>query len=139
MDFISPVIGVVHCLCISVAARLSYALNVDKRIDSLSTALNELKDKRDDLKRQVGRAEVEGLTCTSQVKGWLQRVEDIEAESSSVIEDLGRGGRCCVGRNACCSSYKRSKKASKLLSRATELIGKGAFDVRRRQPSSRCG
>ncbi|KAJ6381935.1 hypothetical protein OIU77_030567 [Salix suchowensis] len=130
MDFVvSPLIGVAHSLCISVAARLSYVLNVDKRIDSLSTALNELKDRRDDLKRQVGRAEVEGLTCTSQVKGWLQRVEDIEAESSSVIEDLGRGGRCCVGRNACCSSYKLSKKASKLLSRATELIGKGAFDV----------
>ncbi|KAJ6746476.1 DISEASE RESISTANCE PROTEIN RP [Salix koriyanagi] len=107
MDFVSPLIGVVHSLCISVAARTE----------------------RDDLKRQVGRAEVEGLTCTSQVKGWLQRVEDIEAESSSVIEDLGRGGRRCVGRNACCSSYKLSKKASKLLSRATELIGKGAFDV----------
>jgi disease resistance protein RPS2 len=129
MDIVSPLIGMVHSLCISAAARLSYVVNVDQRIDSLSTALNELKDKRDDLKRKVERAEVEGLTCTSQVKGWLQRVEDIEAESSSIIEDLEQRRRCCVGCNACCSTYKLSKKASKLLNRANELIGKGAFNV----------
>lgn len=129
MDIVSPLIGMVHSLCISAAARLSYVVNVDQRIDSLSTALNELKDKRDDLKRKVERAEVEGLTCASQVKGWLQRVEDIEAESSSIIEDLEQRRRCCVGCNACCSTYKLSKKASKLLNRANELIGKGAFNV----------
>ncbi|KAL3586189.1 hypothetical protein D5086_013056 [Populus alba] len=129
MDIVSPLIGMVHSLCISAAARLSYVVNVDQRIDSLSTALNELKDKRDDLKRKVERAEVEGLTCTSQVKGWLQRVEVIEAESSSIIEDLEQRRRCCVGCNACCSTYKLSKKASKLLDRANELIVKGAFDV----------
>ncbi|KAG6769950.1 hypothetical protein POTOM_025617 [Populus tomentosa] len=129
MDIVSPLIGMVHSLCISAAARLSYVVNVDQRIDSLSTAVNELKDKRDDLKRKVERAEVEGLTCTSQVKGWLQRVEVIEAESSSIIEDLEQRRRCCVGCNACCSTYKLSKKASKLLDRANELIVKGAFDV----------
>ncbi|KAG6772039.1 hypothetical protein POTOM_023435 [Populus tomentosa] len=129
MDIVSPLIGMVHSLCISAAARLSYVVNVDQRIDSLSTALNELKDKRDDLKRKVERAEVEGLTCTSQVKGWLQRVEVIEAESSSIIEDLEQRRRYCVGCNACCSTYKLGKKASKLLDRANELIVKGVFDV----------
>ncbi|KAF2297562.1 hypothetical protein GH714_038716 [Hevea brasiliensis] len=116
--------------CKSIATRVSNVVNVNQMVRSLTTALKELKDKSDDLKRRVGRADLEGLTCTNQVQGWLERVEVVESKASLIIESLGQRNECygCCSANFC-SKYKLSKKVSKLQREINELIGKGAFDT----------
>lgn len=130
MDCVSPLISPICSLCNSVAARVSYVVDVDQNVNSLAAALRELKDKRDDVKRQIQQAELQGLTCTSQVKGWLDRVEAIETEASLIMEDLDQRRRCfgCCNTN-CYSRYKLCKKVSELPREISELIERGAFNV----------
>ncbi|KAJ8750891.1 hypothetical protein K2173_016072 [Erythroxylum novogranatense] len=134
VDFITPLIAAATSLCEYITAKVSDVVNVDQRIESLESALAELKDKRDDLNGRVTAAEVQGLTCTSQVQGWFDRVEVTEREACSVVEDLGQKRRCFW---QCNSSWKLSKKVKKLLIAVNELKGKSDFAVvcERSQPS----
>ncbi|KAA8523276.1 hypothetical protein F0562_009699 [Nyssa sinensis] len=118
------------CLINSIATRINHIRNLDRRVQSLTNALRVLTDARDDLKRQVDRAESTGLTCTNQVKGWLERVETIEAEVILLIEDVGQATRLfwCCNPN-CLSRCKLSNKVSQKLGVISQLMERGTSDV----------
>ncbi|OMO91700.1 Lycopene cyclase-type, FAD-binding protein [Corchorus olitorius] len=77
-------------LCAAVAPRICNVINLDSRIQTFTTELDELKDKRDDLRTRVERAELDGSRRTNEVQRWLARVEVIESEATSIIENLGQ-------------------------------------------------
>ncbi|XP_057969159.1 disease resistance protein RPS2 isoform X2 [Malania oleifera] len=130
MDFIGPLISIVSCLCKSAASGVTHLVTLDRRVHSLATALKELKDMRDELKKQVDHAESGGLMRTNQVKRWLDRVEEIEAEVSLIVEKFGQRRQIfgCCGAN-CASRCKLSWKVPKKLKDVNELMDKGAFNA----------
>ncbi|KAJ4851157.1 hypothetical protein Tsubulata_003243, partial [Turnera subulata] len=125
IDPASLLVGLIGALCNSATTNLSYVVDVDQAVQSLAVAVKELKEKRDDLKKETERAENEGLTCTSQVKGWLETVEVMETEASSIVDALGQR-RCFGCRSASGSStYNLSKRIPELVVEIKELRQKG--------------
>ncbi|EEF48091.1 leucine-rich repeat-containing protein 2, lrrc2, putative [Ricinus communis] len=130
MEVIGPLIGILCSTCDNMARKISYVINVNRKVHSLTTLLEELKYKRDDIQRQVDCAELKGLICTCQVQGWLERVKDVETKASLITGVLGQRKQCfmcCVANS--CTRYKLSKRVSELQMEINELIGKGAFDA----------
>ncbi|XP_015889247.3 disease resistance protein RPS2 [Ziziphus jujuba] len=129
---LGPVYKVICVTYNLIAKQISYIVKGEQRIQTLTTALTELKEKKEDVNRLVERAEMDGLTCTSQVKGWLQRVEAIENEASSILQGFRHqrsqnpGCRCCCVN--CRSICKKSKRASKALRKIRELKDEGNFN-----------
>lgn len=119
-----PVYNVIRSSYDLISKQISYIVNADERIRTLTAALNELKEIKEDLRRQVARAEAEGLTCTSQVKGWLQRADATETEATSILQS--QNSRCYFVN--CPSVYKKSKRVSKTLGKIQQLKDKGNFN-----------
>ncbi|TYH15328.1 hypothetical protein ES288_A05G032800v1 [Gossypium darwinii] len=109
MDFITPLIGIIDRLCTATASRASRVINLDRSMHSLTAELNELMDKRDDLTTRLERAELDGSRRTNEVQRWLARVEVIEAEAASIMENFGqsRQGLGCFNPS-CRSKYNMS-------------------------------
>ncbi|KAF8406866.1 hypothetical protein HHK36_005987 [Tetracentron sinense] len=130
MDFVTPLVTLLYSLLGSIASKISYLVNLDQRIHSLTTAMKELKDTRDDVKRRVDAAERKLLTCTNQVKGWLEKVEAIEGEVNSVLEDLGQRRRRLRACSVECSlQYKLNKRVAKKLIDVSDLMDRGVFST----------
>ncbi|THG14084.1 disease resistance protein RPS2 [Camellia sinensis] len=132
MDFVSPLISATVRLSDWIATRIGYVLNLDQRVRSLTTAVQELKDVRDDLKRQIDVAELQGLTCTNQVKRWIERVNALQTEVSLITQlDVGQQMQSfwCCNNASCYSRYKLSKKSLKMVEDINELMQKGILDV----------
>lgn len=126
---VSSISSLVCCIYNSIARKISPALSIDEQIATLATELDELKETRNDVKTQVEKAEVEGSTGTSQVRGWLQRVESAEDRASLILTKDSERRK----RSACCtlsrpSVYKAGKRVDKMLGEVRELKNKG-FDL----------
>ncbi|CAA0814957.1 Disease resistance protein RPS2 [Striga hermonthica] len=123
MDFVTPLITLVSCLVDYVLRALTAAGDLDRKIQLLETGLEELIEVRDDLRKQVDRAESLGLTLTSQVKGWLERVDRVQAEVESIRDDLAHKRLCCLSR---CRLYG---KVEENLNLVDDLKEKGKLEV----------
>ncbi|KAI3443611.1 hypothetical protein Pfo_000276 [Paulownia fortunei] len=130
MDFVTPIITLLSCSIDYVFRKVTTAENLDQKIDYLETALEELTDVRDDLKKQVDQAELLGLTLTSQVKGWLARVDKVEAEVRLIREDMDEKKQClfCCNTN-CFLRYEVNKRVAEKLALVNDLKGKGKLEV----------
>lgn len=129
MDVVSPLVSLLTDIIGYIFPRVYNVVNLDQNIHSLEGALVELREARDDLKKQVDGAELLGLTCTNQVKGWLERVESVETVVRSIAQDVENGrSKCCCGKNYC-SRYKLSRKVLQSLSAINDLKGKAILDV----------
>lgn len=132
MDVITPIISIISELIDLVSKYKDTAGELNNRGTSLKVALEELTEARKDLESQVEEAESLGLTCTNQVKGWLQRAEELEVEIRSIIQDVDQQEQgtllCCCAN--CSSRYKLSKKVLKKINFMNELMEKGkALDM----------
>lgn len=127
MDFVTPLLSLLSCLADYLFRKVDIAANVDQNIESLEASLEELFDTRDDLKKEVDRAELLGLTCTNQVKGWLVRVDKVENEVRIIKEDMEQKKRRCI---RCCYTdcYLRcgiGKKIADAILLVNDLNSKG--------------
>ncbi|XP_075509679.1 disease resistance protein RPS2-like [Primulina tabacum] len=131
MDFVTPLLSLLGCLADYLFRKVAIAAHVDQNIDSLEAALEELFDVRDDLKKEVDRAELLGLTCTSQVKGWLARVDKVENEVRIIREDMEQNKRQCI--RCCCTDCSLrcsiGKKVADAILLVNDLKGKGKLEV----------
>ncbi|XP_044485513.1 probable disease resistance protein At5g63020 [Mangifera indica] len=110
-----------------------YVSELEDNLDALQTELQKLKEKRDDLLRRIELAERNGKKRTDQVRGWLSRVRDVEAEvgglletRSQEIEKLCFGGYCSKN---CKSSFEFGKIVAKKLKLVANLKVEGDFEV----------
>lgn len=130
MDLVTPVISLVRSLIKYVSERVITSDDFDKRIQKLEAALEELNEVRDDLKKQVDQAELLGLTLSSQVKGWLARVERVGSEVTLIRDDMNLKKQCLCCCNAnCVSRHEFSKRVTEKLILVTDLKGKGKLEV----------
>lgn len=132
MDIITPIISIISELIDLVSKNIDTAGDLNNRGTSLKIALEELTEARKDLESQVNKAESLGLTCTNQVKGWLNRAVKLECEVRLMIQDVDQQEQgillCCCAN--CSSRYKLSKKVLKKINITKELMEKSkALDM----------
>ncbi|XP_026379441.1 probable disease resistance protein At5g63020 [Papaver somniferum] len=96
----------------------------------------KLKERRDDVKERVHTAEsnqTEPAKRTHEVSGWMQRVEMLEQEIESILQECVKNERrsyfCCWGRKNCCIGYKLGKIVVELLNDADKFCNEGVFQV----------
>ncbi|XP_073005000.1 disease resistance protein RPS2-like [Typha latifolia] len=111
------------------AKSFGYVMSCQDYIEALRNEMNELRSKRDDVKRMVNAEELRGRVPTSQVKLWLERVAALEEQAAKVDEEF-RERLTAPGNQSkrVLSTYQLSKKADKMVTEAYDLKDKGSFN-----------
>ncbi|XP_022734718.1 probable disease resistance protein At1g12280 [Durio zibethinus] len=116
-----------------VAGQVIYACHLQENLADLNTALDELKERRNDVMRKVDIAVQQKLRPLDEVGGWLSRAETMIHEVDELLIDGPEEIKnLCMG--GCCSkNYKStlnfSKRVAKSVRDVKDLKGKGAFEV----------
>ncbi|KAL0661177.1 hypothetical protein Bca4012_098014 [Brassica carinata] len=109
----------------------NYIHMMKTNLDALETAMQEFREKRDDIARKVSIEEDKGLEQLAQVKGWRSRVASIDSQVSCLLEDEpAEINRLCLFgyfSEDCISSYEYGKEVSKKLEDVKELYSAGDF------------
>ncbi|EES03739.1 probable disease resistance protein At1g12280 [Sorghum bicolor] len=88
MEFVASIIDTVFRPLKDYFARtVGYVMSCGDYIDALGHEMNELKSKRDDVKRMVDAAERQGMEATSQVKWWLECVALLEDAAARIADE----------------------------------------------------
>ncbi|CAK9161529.1 unnamed protein product [Ilex paraguariensis] len=107
------------------AAQVNSFRRLDDWLANLRTALEELKQLRNDVKTEVDVAERQPMMKRlEQVQGWLLQVESMETEVNKLIAN----GSQEIDKN-CYNRYKLGKKVAKKIKDVAALKSKGDFEV----------
>ncbi|XVF86501.1 hypothetical protein PTKIN_Ptkin18bG0045900 [Pterospermum kingtungense] len=116
-----------------VAGPAIHTYQLEENLADLKIALDELKERRDDVMRMVSIAEQQSFEPLNQVIGWLSRTEIVINEvdqrlidGTDEIKKLCMGGYCSKN---CRSTLRFSKIVTKRLHDVKDLKTKGAFKV----------
>ncbi|PON31377.1 NB-ARC domain, LRR domain containing protein, partial [Parasponia andersonii] len=116
-----------------ISGRARYVYKLEENLDALNTALEELKDEKNDLVRRVNIAEQQQLKRLDKVQRWISRAEAMETEASALIlrrsQEIGRLCLCGYCSKSYKSSYDYGKTVYEKLAEVTDLRGKGRFEV----------
>ena len=110
MDFVSPVLDIASRLWDCTAMRAVYIRELPENLNSLRTAMEDLKNVYEDVKEKVDREEKLQKKRTHGVDGWIQSVEAMEKEVNDLLakgdEEIQKEclGTCCPKN--CRASYK---------------------------------
>ncbi|KAL6313593.1 hypothetical protein AAG906_006962 [Vitis piasezkii] len=113
MDCVSPILDVTSRLWYCTAKRAVYIRHLPQNLNSLRTAMEELKNLYKDVKERVEREEKLQKKCTHVVDGWLRNVEAMEEQVKEILakgdEEIQKKclGTCCPKN--CGASYKLGK------------------------------
>ncbi|CAK9176657.1 unnamed protein product [Ilex paraguariensis] len=110
-----------------------YVSRFEENLNILRIALQELKEFRNDVKREVDVTERQPMMKRlDQVQGWLLLVESMETEVNELIENSTQ-----VIESNYISRYKLGKKVAKKIEDVATLQSKGVFQVvAKRLPSA---
>lgn len=126
MDLAAALVSLLSCLVDYVTKTITTAESLDERIVHLEKAVEELCEVRDDLQKQVDHAELLGLTLSSQVTGWLARVDEVEAQVRLIRDEMDQKKRCLFCCNTrCLLGYELGKRVAEELDRVNGLTGMG--------------
>ncbi|XP_022714852.1 probable disease resistance protein At1g12280 [Durio zibethinus] len=115
-----------------VAGQVIYPCHLEENLAGLNTALDELKERRNDVETEVNIAVQQKLRPLDEVRGWLSRAETMINEVQLLIDGPEEIKNLCLG--GCCSKNRKptfnfSKKVAKRLRDVKDLKGKGDFKV----------
>lgn len=85
MDCVSPILDVATRLWDCTAKRAVYIRHLPRNLNSLSSAMEELKNVYEDVKERVEREDKLHKKPTHVVDGWLQSVEAMEKEVNYLL------------------------------------------------------
>ncbi|KAG8055138.1 hypothetical protein GUJ93_ZPchr0001g29989 [Zizania palustris] len=130
MEFVASIVDAVFRPLKDYFARtFGYVMSCGDYINALGQEMNELKSKRDDVKRMVDVAERRGMEATSQVKWWLECVARLEEAAAQIEEEYrARVDLPSEKPSSLRDTYHLSQKADETLAEATSLKEKGAFE-----------
>ncbi|KAJ3698921.1 hypothetical protein LUZ61_002626 [Rhynchospora tenuis] len=104
------------------AKTYGYVASSEYYMEALEDEMNELKSKRDDVRRMVDAAERQGLEATSQVKWWLESIDKLEEQVALIKADYEARDRLQVDQAAGIRvTYRLSKKADETMEEARNL------------------
>lgn len=129
MEFVASIMDTVFRPLKDYFARtFGYVMSCGDFIDALGHEMDELKSKRDDVKRMVDTAERQGMEATSQVKWWLECVAKLEDAAARIDGEYQARLQLPPDQAAGVkSTYLLSQKADEMRTEATGLKEKGAF------------
>ncbi|XP_030488391.2 probable disease resistance protein At5g63020 [Cannabis sativa] len=111
---------------------MDYFHELEDNTESLSDAMNDLRNLSQDVKKRVEFAERQSLQCTNQVKGWLEKVETLEEDVNLILlkarEQLRTRNHKCLGGSSC-FSHKLGKSVARRLDTVRRLLESGQFDA----------
>ncbi|XP_022714853.1 probable disease resistance protein At1g12280 [Durio zibethinus] len=115
-----------------VAGQVIYPCHLEENLADLNTALDELKERRNDVETRVNIAGQQKLRPLDEVRGWLSRAETMVNEVQLLIDGPEEIKNLCLG--GCCfknckPTLNFSKKVAKRLRDVKDLKGKGDFKV----------
>ena len=128
MDCVSPILDVATRLWDCTAKRAVYIRHLPRNLNSLSSAMEELKNVYEDVKERVEREDKLHTKPTHVVDGWLQSVEAMEKEVNYL---LAKGhqvvqkkclGTCCP--RDCLTRYKLGKMVPEKMDAVAALRSK---------------
>uniref|UniRef100_A0A7N0RDI9 AAA+ ATPase domain-containing protein n=1 Tax=Kalanchoe fedtschenkoi TaxID=63787 RepID=A0A7N0RDI9_KALFE len=96
-------------------------VNLNERVDALTSEMKRLREVKDDLKARVDQAELDGFRRTNEVNGWLEAVDAVEVEVNLVVDRLAVYGWSSCGGGRC----KLSKKVDKLVTDIKNMKDEG--------------
>lgn len=132
MDCVSPILDIMIRSWDCTAKCRSYVRDLEENLENLRNTMDELSRKFEDQKREVEQAERQGLKRTSEVDGWLDKVEVIKTEVPRILErgDQEKQKKCFGGlcTKNCRSSYKLGKLVVKKQKVLGDLLVKGPFN-----------
>jgi len=96
-----------NCVSLEIS-RDENGMHIDEaNLEALQKAMQELKEKRDDLLRRVSIEEDKGLQRLALVQGWFSRVEDVEPQINDLLEARStQTKRLCLADIVLCISYQ---------------------------------
>ncbi|XP_019057907.1 PREDICTED: LOW QUALITY PROTEIN: probable disease resistance protein At5g63020 [Tarenaya hassleriana] len=111
----------------------NYLRSLEKNIDALQTAKEELRSKRNDLSRRVASEEYGGRQRLVEVQFWISGAEAIEeqvdvllAAKANQVQRLCLCGYCS---KRFILGYRYGKRVSKMLEKVKDHKSKGVFEV----------
>ncbi|RVW24659.1 putative disease resistance protein [Vitis vinifera] len=130
MDLVSPILNIASRLWDCTAKRAVYIRELPENLNSIRTAMEDLKNVYEDVKENVDREEKKR---THAVDGWIQSVEAMEKEVNDLLakgdEEIQKKclGACCPKN--CRASYKIGKMVREKMDDVAELQSKANFSV----------
>ncbi|OWM82903.1 probable disease resistance protein At1g15890 isoform X1 [Punica granatum] len=119
MEIASAVTAVFSSVCQCwdcMSRKRMYIQNLRDNLTSLENKMNELNHVKGDVTRRVDMAEGEGWIRTSDIGGWLGRVEALNDEVSRILAD----GKQLMEKNCLCSCFPKNCRARYRQSEAAE-------------------
>ncbi|KAL6313564.1 hypothetical protein AAG906_006929 [Vitis piasezkii] len=133
MDLVSPILNIASRLWDCTAKRAVYIRELPENLNSIRTAMEDLKNVYEDVKENVDREEKLQKKRTHAVDGWIQSVEAMEKEVNDLLakgdEEIQKKclGACCPKN--CRASYKIGKMVREKMDDVAELQSKANFSV----------
>ncbi|KAJ9178995.1 hypothetical protein P3X46_010830 [Hevea brasiliensis] len=130
-SFVRPIWGLPKILRCCNENSSKYIFEMEDNLDSLKDAVEQLKNKKEDIKLRVKREESSYKECIYKVTDWLYRADCLEAQANKIIaegeEELQKR------RHGCCSSQNLScevgNKVCEVLKAVQKSLIEGNFDV----------
>ncbi|EHA8589266.1 putative Disease resistance protein [Cocos nucifera] len=114
MDCIQPVAQIIDRLWDPIAHRVNYFAKVGENMDHLRSQVEELTASRDDLKKEVERAVLEGKDPKNELQVWLKKADEIIKNAEEMQEEFQQNKKCFYGWCLDCRSrYKLGKRIFK--------------------------
>ncbi|KAJ8639471.1 hypothetical protein MRB53_016165 [Persea americana] len=133
MDFFAPLISpVVECIggsCATVVRQIGYIKNLEKNFKKLNEEAGNLFDKKKDTEHEIKR-HGNNKEPTHQCRGWLQKVDEIQKEVSSIDKEHSKGDKRCLSRWCLHvpSSWKLGRRIVLKTDAISDLCDKAKFD-----------
>ncbi|KAG6483301.1 disease resistance protein RPS2-like [Zingiber officinale] len=106
----------------------NYIVSFEGAISSLALEVAQLKNKSEDINRQIEAAKRDELNPKQEVLGWLKSVEDLALEAENINASYRRMFKClCNFPINLCSSYPLRSRAEAALTAAADLKKAGEF------------
>ncbi|CAI9765868.1 unnamed protein product [Fraxinus pennsylvanica] len=113
-----------------VLRQIKYSFFYNSNIQNLRTKVQELENKRNDVKLQVDAAKRNAEIIGEEVSAWLQKVDDLKQKAQEILNSVaGSEMRCLFNRCPNLKSrYLLSRRATKKTIKADKLKGEGTFE-----------
>eukprot|EP00268_Persea_americana_P024175 TRINITY_DN2364_c0_g1_i8.p1 TRINITY_DN2364_c0_g1~~TRINITY_DN2364_c0_g1_i8.p1 ORF type:complete len:996 (-),score=146.65 TRINITY_DN2364_c0_g1_i8:514-3501(-) len=133
MDFFAPLISpVVECIggsCATVVRQIGYIKNLERNFKKLNEEAGNLFDKKKDTEHEIKR-HGNNKEPTHQCRGWLQKVDEIQKEVSSIDKEHSKGDKRCLSQWCLHvpSSWKLGRRIVLKTDAISDLCDKAKFD-----------
>ncbi|CAI9765869.1 unnamed protein product [Fraxinus pennsylvanica] len=113
-----------------VLRQIKYLFFYNSNIQNLQNKVQELENKRNDVRLLVGAAERNTEIIGEEVSAWLQKVDDLKEKAHEIFNSVaGSEMRCLFNRCPNLKSrYLLSRRATKKTIEADKLKGEGTFE-----------